>query len=91
MRVRFLELAQYELDDPFVWYEEQMPGLGLELLNEVDRSIRLLPAGPWQEKNWLRMFDVVWSNVSRMESFMELRKIRSRSCPSPMHRKLFTG
>jgi len=26
MRVRFLELAQYELDDAFVWYEEQMQG-----------------------------------------------------------------
>ena len=28
MKVRFLELAQYELDDAFVWYEEQMQGLG---------------------------------------------------------------
>jgi len=40
MRVRFLELAQYELDDAYSWYEEQMPGLGRELLDEVDRSIR---------------------------------------------------
>ncbi|MBM4313471.1 MAG: type II toxin-antitoxin system RelE/ParE family toxin [Deltaproteobacteria bacterium] len=40
MKVRFLELAQYELDDAFAWYEEQMPGLGRELLNEVDQSIR---------------------------------------------------
>jgi len=30
MKVRFLELAQYELDDAFVWYEEQMQGLGRE-------------------------------------------------------------
>jgi hypothetical protein len=32
MRVRFLEMAQYELDDAFLWYEKQMPGLGRALL-----------------------------------------------------------
>ena len=46
MRVRFLELAQYELDDAFLWYEEQMPGLGRELLDEVDRSIRRVARWP---------------------------------------------
>ena len=46
MRVRFLELAQYELDDAFLWYEEQMPGLGRELLDEVDRSIHRVVRWP---------------------------------------------
>jgi len=46
MRVRFLELAQYELDDAYSWYEEQMPGLGRELLDEVDRSIRRIAQWP---------------------------------------------
>jgi len=46
MRVRFLELAQYELDDAVLWYEEQMPGLGRELLDEVDRSIRRVTRWP---------------------------------------------
>ena len=46
MRVRFLELAQYELDGAFLWYEEQMPGLGRELLDEVDRSIRRVTRWP---------------------------------------------
>jgi plasmid stabilization system protein ParE len=46
MRVRFLELAQYELDDAYSWYEEQMPGLGRELLDEVDRSIRRVAQWP---------------------------------------------
>lgn len=46
MRVRFLELAQQELDDAFSWYEEQMPGLGRELLDEVDRSIRRIARWP---------------------------------------------
>jgi hypothetical protein len=44
--VRFLELAQYELDDAFLWYEEQMPGLGRELLDEMDRSIRRITRWP---------------------------------------------
>ena len=47
MRVRFLELAQYELDDAFLWYEKQMPGLGRELLDEVDRSIRRIAQWPF--------------------------------------------
>jgi plasmid stabilization system protein ParE len=46
MRVRFLELAQQELDDAFSWYEEQMPGLGRELFDEVDRSIRRIARWP---------------------------------------------
>jgi plasmid stabilization system protein ParE len=46
MKVRFLELAQYELDDAFVWYEEHMQGLGRELLDEVDRSIRRIARWP---------------------------------------------
>jgi hypothetical protein len=46
MKVRFLELAQYELDDAFVWYEEHIQGLGRELLDEVDRSIRRVARWP---------------------------------------------
>ncbi|MDA8124052.1 MAG: type II toxin-antitoxin system RelE/ParE family toxin [Deltaproteobacteria bacterium] len=46
MKVRFLELAQCELDDAFQWYEEQMQGLGRELLNEVDGSIRRIARWP---------------------------------------------
>ncbi len=46
MRVRFLELAQYELDDAYLWYEKQMPGLGRELLDEMDRSIRRIDQWP---------------------------------------------
>jgi hypothetical protein len=46
MKVRFLELAQYELDDAFVWYEEHIQGLGWELLAEVDRFIRRVAQWP---------------------------------------------
>jgi hypothetical protein len=50
MKVHFLELARLELDAAFIWYEEQMPGLGRELLQEVDHSIHRATAGPCQEK-----------------------------------------
>lgn len=38
--VRFLALAQKELDDAVGWYNEQSAGLGLEFLDEVDRAVR---------------------------------------------------
>ena len=40
MKVRFLTLAQKELDDAVSWYNGQVPGLGLEFLDEVDRAVR---------------------------------------------------
>ena len=40
MKVRFLALAQSELDDAVAWYNEQAAGLGLEFLDELDRAIR---------------------------------------------------
>jgi len=36
MKVRFLLLAQQELDDAYAWYNEQADGLGKEFLNESD-------------------------------------------------------
>lgn len=38
--VRFLALAQKELDDAVGWYNEQTAGLGLEFLDEIDRAVR---------------------------------------------------
>ena len=40
MMVRFLALAQKELDDAVGWYNEQTAGLGLEFLDEIDRAVR---------------------------------------------------
>ena len=40
MKVRFLALAQQELDDAVTWYNEQVAGLGREFLDELDRSVR---------------------------------------------------
>jgi plasmid stabilization system protein ParE len=40
MKVRFLTLAQQELDDAVAWYNEQADGLGKEFLDELDRAVR---------------------------------------------------
>lgn len=40
MKVRFLAMAQKELDDAVTWYIQQAPHVGLEFLNEVDRAVR---------------------------------------------------
>ncbi|MEI6150787.1 MAG: type II toxin-antitoxin system RelE/ParE family toxin [bacterium] len=46
MKVRFLFTAERELQDAFEWYENQVPGLGAELIVEVDRSVRLVMQYP---------------------------------------------
>ncbi len=40
MKLRFLILAQRELDDAVAWYNEQAAGLGQEFLDELDRTVR---------------------------------------------------
>ena len=46
MKVSFLTLAQQELDDAVVWYNEQAAGLGHEFLDELDRAVRRAAAFP---------------------------------------------
>ena len=46
MKVRFLTLAQQELDDAVAWYNEQVAGLGYDFLDEVDRAVRRTVAFP---------------------------------------------
>ena len=40
MKLRFLLLAQRELDDAVAWYNEQAAGSGQEFLDELDRVVR---------------------------------------------------
>jgi len=47
MNIRFLSPAQRELDDAYAWYERQSPGLGLELLDEIDRAVHRIKAYPY--------------------------------------------
>lgn len=46
MKIRFLTLADQEVDDAVVWYDNQVDGLGREFLDELDRSVRLVRAYP---------------------------------------------
>ena len=46
MKVRFLKLADREVDDAVIWYDEQTPGLGIEFLDELDRAVRLVKICP---------------------------------------------
>ncbi len=48
MNIRFLDLAQREVDDAVAWYDEQEPeeNLGLDFLDSLDRSLRLIKSFP---------------------------------------------
>jgi len=46
VNVRFLTLAQREVDDAVAWYDGQAAGLGQEFLDELDRAVRRAVAFP---------------------------------------------
>jgi ParE toxin of type II toxin-antitoxin system, parDE len=46
MKIRFLTLANQEVDDAVIWYDKQVGGLGREFLDELDRSVRLVRTYP---------------------------------------------
>ena len=46
MKIRLLHIAQQELDEAVEWYNQQALGLGLEFLDELDDSIKLILVFP---------------------------------------------
>jgi plasmid stabilization system protein ParE len=46
MNIRFLTLAQQEVDDAVFWYNNQTENAGLEFLDELDRAVRLVRSYP---------------------------------------------
>lgn len=46
MNIRFLSLADQEVDDAVAWHDEQAEGLGHDFLDELDRVVRLIRAYP---------------------------------------------
>ena len=46
MKVKFLTLAQQEVDEAFAWFDERAEGKGVEFLDELDRVIRLVKTYP---------------------------------------------
>ncbi|MGI9067174.1 MAG: hypothetical protein ACR2HX_12335 [Pyrinomonadaceae bacterium] len=46
MNIRFLILADQEVDDAVAWHDEQTEGLGRDFLDELDRVVRLIKTYP---------------------------------------------
>ena len=46
MNVRFLTIAEQEVDDAYRWFEERTEGTGLEFMDELDRVVSLLKSFP---------------------------------------------
>ena len=46
MKIRFLNLADQEVDDAVRWYEEQATGLSRDFLDELDLVVRLVRIYP---------------------------------------------
>ena len=46
MNVRFLTVAQQEVDDAVQWFNERVEGTGLQFLDELDRAIRRIRKFP---------------------------------------------
>ena len=46
MKIRFLTIAQREIDDAVIWYEQQVEGLSRDFLDELDRVVRLVKIYP---------------------------------------------
>jgi plasmid stabilization system protein ParE len=46
VKVRFLTLAQQEVDQAVAWFEERAEGKGVDFLDELDRIVRLIKAYP---------------------------------------------
>lgn len=46
MKIRFLTLADREVDDAVSWYESQSEGLSRHFLDELDRTVRLIKRYP---------------------------------------------
>ena len=46
MNIRFIELAQNELDDAFDWYEMEQSGLGRRFLAEIQSALKRITAFP---------------------------------------------
>ncbi len=44
--VELSEKALQELDEAFVWYEEQLPGLGTRFLKEINKYLTTLSKSP---------------------------------------------
>ena len=47
MNVRFLTIAEQEVDDVYQWFEGRTEGLGMTFLTELDRGVSRIRAFPF--------------------------------------------
>lgn len=47
MNIRFLTLAQQEVDEAFAWFNEKDEGKGVDFLHDLDRAVRLVKGYPF--------------------------------------------
>ncbi|HET6974544.1 MAG TPA: type II toxin-antitoxin system RelE/ParE family toxin [Pyrinomonadaceae bacterium] len=47
MNIRFLTLAQQEVDEAVAWLEERTEGTGVDFLDELDRIVRIVKSYPF--------------------------------------------
>ena len=47
MDVRFLTIAEQEVEDAYGWFEGRTEGKGVEFLDELDRVVRLIRSFPF--------------------------------------------
>jgi len=47
VKVRFLTLAQQEVDEAVAWFGERAEGKGVDFLDELDRIVRLVKTYPF--------------------------------------------
>ena len=47
MNIRFLTLAQQEVDEAFAWFNEKDEGKGVDFLDDLDRAVRLVKTYPF--------------------------------------------
>jgi len=69
MRIRFLDVAQRELDDAVAWYNERDEDLGLDFLDELDRSIRRILS-----------FPLASTEIDKRSDTFESEPCRTRTC-----------
>ena len=71
MNFRFLSPAEQELDDAYLWYEDQMPRLGREFLVEFDEAVHRITTWPQAHTVFERCFASV--SCSTISLWTDLR------------------
>ena len=76
MKIRFLEIAQIELDEAIEYYDREEPGLGSSFFDEVVSALDRIGRFPQAWPQCSRRQGAAKPDVSLMESFTSGRRRR---------------